>query len=262
MALVDYGLSSSSSSSEDEEIQTTRKEQTNLKRSRPSLPTADALLGPKLVRLHQQDSEEVENNPDCHGGRIRSFKHERGNWATYVYVPAETCVEQLEDFQNAALSFLEPLKLDVQPNELPFHLSLSRTIVLQHHQIEEFSKSLKDSLESQRGFCACLQDLRIYTNEERTRTFIAVEVNAAYKEKLCLILKSIDQVMLDYRLPRFYDPPSFHVSLLWCVGDHENVLQEKLSELRGLLETEDTLLLNVNKLHCKCGNKQFIYKLK
>lgn len=25
-----------------------------------------------------------------HGGRIRSFKHERGNWATYVYVPCKT----------------------------------------------------------------------------------------------------------------------------------------------------------------------------
>lgn len=25
-----------------------------------------------------------------HGGRIRSFKHERGNWATYVYIPCES----------------------------------------------------------------------------------------------------------------------------------------------------------------------------
>ena len=26
---------------------------------------------------------------DVHGGRVRSFPHEEGNWATHVYVPSE-----------------------------------------------------------------------------------------------------------------------------------------------------------------------------
>lgn len=37
--------------------------------------------------------EEVDSqteDSDLHGGRIRSFKHERGNWATYVYLPCKT----------------------------------------------------------------------------------------------------------------------------------------------------------------------------
>jgi hypothetical protein len=27
------------------------------------------------------------DSPAEHDGRIRSFPHERGNWATYVYIP-------------------------------------------------------------------------------------------------------------------------------------------------------------------------------
>lgn len=29
------------------------------------------------------------NDPGLHQGRERLFEHERGNWATYVYVPCE-----------------------------------------------------------------------------------------------------------------------------------------------------------------------------
>lgn len=29
------------------------------------------------------------NDPTSHQGRVRLFEHERGNWATYIYVPCE-----------------------------------------------------------------------------------------------------------------------------------------------------------------------------
>lgn len=29
------------------------------------------------------------DNPSEHEGRLRSFAHERGNWATYVYIPCK-----------------------------------------------------------------------------------------------------------------------------------------------------------------------------
>lgn len=111
-------------------------------------------------------------------------------------------------------------------------------------------------------FAATLQGLRIYTNEERTRTFIAAPLDAAFVEKMTAILQPIDQVMLDYRLQQFYDPASFHVSLLWCVGDQETLLNEKLTELKELLDDQDKLCLAVNEVHLKCGNKDFTYTLK
>lgn len=30
--------------------------------------------------------EEVYDDPSQHDGRVRSFKHERGNWATLIYI--------------------------------------------------------------------------------------------------------------------------------------------------------------------------------
>jgi len=111
-------------------------------------------------------------------------------------------------------------------------------------------------------FTATLQGLRIYTNEERTRTFIAAPLDPAFVEKMTAILQPIHQVMLDYRLQQFYDPASFHVSLLWCLGDQEALLKDKLQELQELLEDQDTLTLAVNEVHLKCGNKDFTYRLK
>ncbi|XP_016936366.3 U6 snRNA phosphodiesterase 1 isoform X1 [Drosophila suzukii] len=258
MALVDYG-GSSSSASEDEESSENNQTPTLSSLKRPALPTAAALLGPKKPKP-EEFVEDVVDDPALHGGRIRSFKHERGNWATYVYVPAAACADQLEEFQAEAIAHLEP-HLELQAND-SLHLSLSRTVVLQYHQIDEFSRSLQTALSSSVGFTATLQGLRIYTNEERTRTFIAAPLDPAFVEKMTAILQPIDQVMLDYRLQQFYDPASFHVSLLWCLGDQEALLKDKLQELQELLEDQDTLTLAVNEVHLKCGNKDFTYRLK
>ncbi|XP_017117437.1 U6 snRNA phosphodiesterase [Drosophila elegans] len=258
MALVDYGNSSSSASEDEESTKITQTTSLNILK-RPALPTAAALLGPKKPKP-EDFVDDVVDDPALHGGRIRSFKHERGNWATYVYVPATACAEQLEEFQAEAIAQLGS-HLELQPNE-SLHLSLSRTVVLQYHQIDEFSRSLQAALNSSTSFAATLQGLRIYTNEERTRTFIAAPLDAAFTEKMSAILQPIDQVMLDYRLQQFYVPASFHVSLLWCVGDREHLLNSKLKELNELLEDQDTLSLAITEVHLKCGNKDFTYMLK
>ena len=45
----------------------------------------------EVLGMFQDKGEEVEcNNPDFHDGRIRSFQHVRGNWATLVYIPGKT----------------------------------------------------------------------------------------------------------------------------------------------------------------------------
>lgn len=46
---------------------------------------------PESVREMFRDAEEqwTDNSEEEHGGRLRSFQHERGNWATYVYFPCK-----------------------------------------------------------------------------------------------------------------------------------------------------------------------------
>lgn len=42
-----------------------------------------------LKKLFCDSTEEVEDSPQLHGGRIRSFPHERGNWATSIFIPCK-----------------------------------------------------------------------------------------------------------------------------------------------------------------------------
>lgn len=40
--------------------------------------------------ITSKKTEEEINNPELHEGRIRSFAHERGNWASFVYIPCKS----------------------------------------------------------------------------------------------------------------------------------------------------------------------------
>ena len=39
----------------------------------------------------ERDKEIVHDDPSLHDGRIRSFAHEKNNWATYVYIDLQDC---------------------------------------------------------------------------------------------------------------------------------------------------------------------------
>lgn len=41
---------------------------------------------PNLSHIPAVSVEQHIDNPDLHNGRVRSFPHVRGNWATFVYV--------------------------------------------------------------------------------------------------------------------------------------------------------------------------------
>lgn len=102
------------------------------------------MLDAKISKQSQEHVDDDTDNPALHGGRIRSFKHERGNWATFVHIPIVTCADQIEEFQLEAIEKLAP-HIALQAND-SLHLSLSKTVVLQYHQIDEFSRSLQHAL--------------------------------------------------------------------------------------------------------------------
>ncbi|XP_047453500.1 U6 snRNA phosphodiesterase 1 isoform X2 [Mugil cephalus] len=205
--------------------------------------------------------EETEDS-SLHGGRIRSFKHERGNWATYVYVqyqPEEEFGELLEELLSAA----EARGVVLTPQE-EFHLSLSQTVVLRHHWIQPFTQSLKTSLGRCRRFECTAARLKLYCNAERTRTFLGMEVATGHAQLLDLV-GVIDRTMTEFRLETFYKDPSFHVSLAWCVGDVTEQMKECLQELQSLVDEHEEgpflLRLDCTELRCRTGNKVFRFPL-
>lgn len=86
------------------------------------------------------------DDPELHGGRIRSFAHERGIWASYCYIKL-TRGRLICDLQKAIQEYCRDVDfpVDIECIDEP-HLSLTKTFILRHHWIESFTKSVRDSL--------------------------------------------------------------------------------------------------------------------
>ncbi|XP_037950839.1 U6 snRNA phosphodiesterase isoform X2 [Teleopsis dalmanni] len=255
MSLVNYDSSTSESDIDNKDLSPpTKKSKQSLQRFQ--LPVS--IL--KFSGTKNVTDDVVIDEPEKHDGRIRNFKHERGNWATYIYVPVNSSL--LDEVQQQLQFAFKSLELQTT-NDL--HISLSRTVVLQYHLIDSFVKSLKTHFTNWSSFTVSLRDLKIYSNEEKTRTFIAYVVDSFYFEKLYHLLLKVDSVMEDYGLPIFYDDPSFHISFLWCLGDKVDVLNSNLKKILDILSQNndsDILKIKINELKCKSGNKEFTFKLK
>ena len=228
---------------------------------RPAVPKQQCGISVPAVisgMFHESDSELVHDDPTLHGGRIRSFGHEPNNWATYVYIDLQDCeLDVVKDFIVKALD-LEPID--------HHHLSISRVVSFRHHWIEPFIQSIKSQLEHNRSFFLSLDKLQVYTNDDRTRTFVGLEASAGVKD-LQKLTYSVDKCLKEFNLPSFYYPPSFHVSLGWCLGDMRAVIRSKLQEtelkLVDILDDDDDLGRCVVKhVNCKSGNKIYEVKLK
>ena len=156
-------------------------------------------------------------------------------------------------------------ELDLEPID-HHHLSLSRVVSFRHHWIEPFIQSLKAQLEQQRSFHLSLDKLQVYANDDRTRTFVGLEASVGVKD-LQKVTYSVDKCLKEFNLPSFYYPPSFHVSLGWCLGDMRSLIRQKLQKtelkLVDILDDDDDLgRMVVKNIHCKSGNKVFEFKLK
>lgn len=209
--------------------------------------------------------DEVDSQPEeraLHGGRIRSFKHENGNWATYVYLP----YHPEEEFGLLLEELLVKAKAHgvvLTPQE-EFHLSLSQTVVLRHHWIQPFTQSLKAGLMHCKRFLCSAGRLKIYCNAEGTRTFLGMEVTTGHSQLMDLT-QAVDRTMKEFDLDTFYKDPSFHVSLAWCVGDRREQLRGGIGDLQSLVDHHEEgpflLMLDCVEVFCKTGNKTFRFPL-
>lgn len=254
----------SSSGSEDEAEAEAEAGAGGRPRGQSPIPSQRLPVPDSVLHMFPGSEEGPEDDSAKHGGRVRTFPHERGNWATHVYIPYEV----REDF----LDLLDALLLHAQ-TYVPrlvrmeaFHLSLSQSVVLRHHWILPFVQALKDRLASCHRFCFTANRVKIYTNQEKTRTFVGLEVTSGHTQFLDLV-SEVDRVIEEFDLTTFYQDPSFHISLAWCVGDaHLQLEGQCLRELQEIVdEFEDSELLlrmHAEQVRCKSGNKFFSMPLK
>ncbi|XP_069409001.1 U6 snRNA phosphodiesterase 1 isoform X3 [Ovis canadensis] len=210
------GYSSSGSEDEAEAGDRVRPGAEGRSRGQSPLPGQRLPVPDSVLHMFAGTEEGPVDDSAQHGGRVRTFPHERGNWATHIYVPYEAGEEFL-DLLDALLCHAQTYVPRLVRMEA-FHLSLSQSVVLRHHWILPFVQALKDRVASFQRFCFTADQIKIYTNQEKTRTFVGLEVTSGHAHFLDLVAE-VDRVMEEFDLSTFYQDPSFHISLAWCVGD-------------------------------------------
>ncbi|KAI6114277.1 hypothetical protein F5141DRAFT_1187860 [Pisolithus sp. B1] len=201
---------------------------------RSKLPPLAASLAPSVPA----------DDPTKHQGRIRSFPHVEGQYATYVYVPlilgpGEALYDLVIDVVSKAKEEVgglwgvgEAEREDLQGQrqrheredrhknknmgrskrrnaELELHISLSRP---------NLSPAVKRIAESVSPFSASFSTFSELTNDEHTRTFLSMEVGAGHIE-FCHILKLLAPTLRSLRQKEFYADPKFHASIAWALLD-------------------------------------------
>ncbi|KAK7074942.1 poly(U)-specific 3'-to-5' RNA exonuclease [Halocaridina rubra] len=208
-----------------------------------------------------------EDNPSQHQGRIRSFAHERGNWASILYVPLHLGV-----YGASFASLLASLVATCQENDVKLtpstqlHISLTRTLVLQLHWIEPLVATLRERLGKFLKFSMWLHGLSVYVNEEKTRTFLGLRVCHGRNE-LDDIVSQVNVCIDEYRLPPFYKDGSYHASVAWCTGDVSEALRRLLPALENICSQyfsveSDMRTFDIHSLIFKTGNRHHTVHLK
>ncbi|XP_070575818.1 U6 snRNA phosphodiesterase 1-like [Ptychodera flava] len=218
-----------------------------------------------LKMFSSTDDKSIEDGSTQHQGRIRSFPHEQGNWATFVYIP----VDLGGQFHRLISSLLDclPSNLEMQPVD-DFHVSLSRTVVIRHHWINGLVESLRENIGGYHSFQIMFEKIEFYTNDEQTRSFLGLKTNSLGSESLLSLTSQIDSSLAEFKLPPFYKNPSFHMSIAWCLGDIRSKVncdvQRSLQKTFDEVVFEDPALqkVDVKELRCKTGNKHFSFWLR
>lgn len=85
-----------------------------------------------------------------------------------------------------------------------FHISLTRTVVLKFHWIDSFVASLKKLFLETKRFVIELQDVKLYLNDEKDRTFMAIRC-ASVDDSLDKLTEALNKLLTEYQLPPFYE---------------------------------------------------------
>lgn len=208
---------------------------------------------PRAINDMFLQQEVVEDDPALHEGRTRSFAHSANSWASYVHIDLSSL-----DLQDATDLLVK--ELDLEPITSP-HLSLSKVVSLRHHWLPPLTSALRHSLGQERRFHLGLDRLQVYVNDEGTRTFVGLTAGAGWPQ-LTRLSGRVDSCLAEYNLPPFWRPPSYHVSLGWCLGDRRAAILPRLQKLNlQLVDCLDDEPCLVTTVRCKAGNKAFTFNL-
>ncbi|KAF9493542.1 hypothetical protein BDN71DRAFT_1508509 [Pleurotus eryngii] len=213
------------------------------------------------------------DNPALHQGRIRTQPHVEGQFAALVYVSVgldkESPLRQLlsDAFRTAkvtveCLQELKgvPLKEDDKPSDgakPSLHISLSRPVYLRAYQRDEFKSAVKQLASKYSPFDASFATFSELSNDEKTRTFLAVEIGGGHNE-LKELSKGLTPILKPLRQKAYYPEPRFHASFAWALlqstqqeGSPSNAVATTLpsAEFRAISQFPTDLVPELNRTY-------------
>ncbi|KAG6543184.1 hypothetical protein Mapa_015433 [Marchantia paleacea] len=275
-ALKMYGDSSDSDEESDSITQPPSKEapQQSLGRIKSLATKTATILPPPPIDLLSFPSAFREMDGDPHRGRVRSFPHVEGNFALHVYipvtVPSNAKSKILPLFERAAKRFPDLHLLGDESADVSakgafiskfggeYHISLSRTVAVRVHQIDSVVSMLRRRFSSQNRYFAEFGSWEVFTNDERTRTFLSLEVIKAGVCEMQTQVRAVDEVLKLHNLPTFYKDPRPHISIGWAVGDVSIPLKTVADDLNNYQNKELLWSSQVKKVECKAGQRVYV----
>ncbi|PPQ81269.1 hypothetical protein CVT25_015053 [Psilocybe cyanescens] len=162
------------------------------------------------------------DNPALHQGRIRTTPHVEGQYAAHVYVSLPLgrssllykILQAILCDAKEAIPTLHEIWTTEQRPEL--HISLSRPIFLRAHQREDLKRAVKKVAKAHRAFIVSFAILSELINDEKTRTFLTMEVGAGHHE-LRSLTDALSPALEAIRQQTYYVKPRFHASIAWAL---------------------------------------------
>lgn len=219
---------------------------------------------------------------DGQSSRIRSFPHVQGNYALHVYIPVNippALKKEVVQFLNR-ISLVVP-GLHVVDADVPldilckddhkleqvalgreFHISLGRTVPIRVHQIDSVVAMLRQKLQFQKGYWIDFNKWEVFVNDDKTRTFLSLEVVTGGLAEITKQIQSVNDVYKLHNLPEFYKDPRPHISLAWALGDVSDVLKREVVNEMKRSSAGGSILKRVfsckfSGIECHIGKKTY-----
>ncbi|KAI0785181.1 hypothetical protein C8Q75DRAFT_776368 [Abortiporus biennis] len=165
-----------------------------------------------------------KDNPSLHQGRIRTTPHVEGQYAAYVYIPVTKSssrflfkfTEKVFEKAKELVPTLHPIPPPSSTNNDEFHVSLTRPIYLRAHQREMLKQAVRNIARTHKSFTASFATFSELQNDEKTRTFLTLEVGAGHLE-FKRISDALIPTLRSIRQKEFYTEPRFHASIGWAL---------------------------------------------
>ncbi|KAF8902151.1 U6 snRNA phosphodiesterase Usb1 [Mucidula mucida] len=206
------------------------------------------------------------DNPALHQGRVRTTPHVDGQWASHVYVALK--LSRRSSLYTLLSEVIDTARCDVPTlhgfwvaeKEAELHVSLSRPIFLRAHQREDLKCAVKGLANKTAPFTISFAALAALTNDEQTRTFLAVEVGAGHGE-LVRLSDGLKPLLRRLRQKEYYDAPRYHGSIAWAL-DAVHLATKSLNERYQAALAAKANAFEAERVEVKIGKNVFAWRFK